>query len=304
MRKYIFLFLFILVLSSLYAQDLKIVRFDKQFFEYLKNGNKGSLLNSVDTSFIKALSQTLNIPDTSTSQEIIDLKNYYTHPVLFKMYSETEQKYSDMSSYEKSLNEALTLANSKMLISDKTVFCTHVSGLKENIISVNNTISISLDKYLGSDYELYRYFFSEPQVYNMSSDMIVKDYVKAWLLYNYVNKSTESTLLSDIIFEGKTAYIMSQILPDYTIAQLLGKKDADLDLCKSVTKKNWKKIQANDLYSEDHSIIHHWMEENNQIGVWIGYEIVSTFMKNSNTSIDQLLKLGDGEILKISKYTP
>lgn len=118
-----------------------------------------------------------------------------------------------------------------------------MSGLKENVISVNNIISISLDKYLGSDYIPYEYFFSVPQRFDMSPDMIVRDYLKAWLIYNYVNESDEDNLLSRMIFEGKIIFIISQLLPDYSFSQLLGKSDSDLEACRSLAKKTGKRFK-------------------------------------------------------------
>lgn len=51
-------------------------------------------------------------------------------------------------------------------------------------------------------------------------------------------------------------------------------------------------------------MIHQWMNEQNEIGVWLGYGIVNKYVVNTNSSIDELLKASDAEILRKSKYTP
>ena len=304
MKKNSILFFLLFITCVVCAQGVKIVRFDKDFYYYLQTGDDAKILSAENAAFVKALAQTWNIVDSTNTEQVNALKTYFSHPALLKMYGDSEIEFSNLSFYEKQLNNALQLAANKMTVSDKTIFQAHVSGLKENVISVNNIISISLDKYLGADYIPYEYFFSAPQRFDMSPDMMVRDYLKAWLIYNYVNESNEDNLLSQMIFEGKIIYIISQLLPDYSFSQLLGKNDSDLESCRSLAKKNWKKIQANDLYSKDNNVIHQWMNEQNEIGVWLGYGIVNKYVANTNASIDELLKASDSEILKNSKYTP
>lgn len=305
MKKYLFLISFLSLALVLPAQKVEIFRLDKVLYDCLKTGKSNDLLEKKNLPFLDALSQTLNIPPNASSMIDLDaLGKYYEHPTLWKMYGDTEEKFKDMSLYEQQLATSLALAKTKMNITDNSIFYTHVSGLKENIISVNNIISISLDKYLGSDYGLYTHFFNQQQLLNMSPEMIVRDYIKAWLIYNYVKQSTEDNLLSEMVFQGKVLYIMSQILPDYTIAQLIGKTETDLEKCKLLAKKNWKKIQANDLYTKDNSTLYHWMEEESELGAWLGYEIVSNYMINTHKTIDQLLNTKDSEIFKEAKYIP
>lgn len=305
MRKYLILFLGVVMCGSLFSQNtLKIKRIDKQIFEYLENGDEKNISSLENTDFINALCQTLGIPTDSKSEMLKGIQTYYKHPALFGMYKDTENKFSDMSSIELELSESLNRASGIMSVTDKTVFGTHVSGLKENIISVNNIISLSLDKYLGSDYSLYRHFFTTDQLLDMSPDMIVRDYIKAWLIYNYVQESSNQNLLSQMIFEGKIIYILSQLLPEVSLEHLLGKNSSDIDNYRSSNKKVWKKILNSDLYSQDKNLIHKWMVEENQIGVWLGYEIVTKYMNNNNSNIDTLLKLSDQDILRGSKYNP
>jgi hypothetical protein len=50
------------------------------------------------------------------------------------------------------------------------------------------------------------------------------------------------------------------------------------------------------------------MEQDNlspgKVGVWVGWQIVSSYMKHNNVSLQELLKINELDLFQKSKYKP
>lgn len=327
----IYLTLILLLLSniSLFSQknteqnrseELKINRLDKELFEYIKLPSvlAEKQILSKNKELLEALAQTLNIQYTTDTEMLSALKKYFSHPSLFDIYKTTEGEFINMSKYEEELSAVLKRASSVMVISQPTYFYTHVSGFKENIIAINNIISLSLDKYLGENFKYYTGYFDAEERSQMIPKMIVRDYTIGWILSNYVKSGNmkNDNLLAHFIYQGKLYYILSELLPDYSINELMGCSLREIDWYKEHEKHLWKEIVKNNyLYSNDKGIINTWMLDKDipyftmsdspgKVGYWIGYQLVKKYMSNTSGSIKELLEMDDSIILKKSKYTP
>lgn len=86
------------------------------------------------------------------------LREYFSHDMLDKIYQDALATFSDVSEYEKELSSANILVSEYFSGKSLPELAMHVSGFRENVIILNNLISISIDKYLGDNYQAYSDF--------------------------------------------------------------------------------------------------------------------------------------------------
>ena len=90
-----------------------------------------------------------------------------------KLSGDALVEYSDTHAVEQSL--ALMMARYKKLFPDakQYVFQTHISALKRPIVVVDSLISISIDCYLGADYELYQTRYRQYDMLNHTRESLL-----------------------------------------------------------------------------------------------------------------------------------
>lgn len=310
--------------QSVSAQDktdlLTIQRFDKDLYDYLqsKSAEAKDKLKAKYPDFLKAFGAvTINDSDSDNPEYFQTLEQYFSNPMLSQIYKDALNKFTDIEPYEKQLSEANGLILQYFPGKALPTLSMHVSGFKSNTIVLDNMISISIDKYLGKDYNGYQQFFEEHQLNQMQPEMIVRDYLKAWIIGEIPTNNKKKDLLSEMIYQGKILYALQQLLPGWNKEDLIGYTSSQLEWVDNNEKKIWKAtVGKNNLFSTDHMVIKKYMDEApytatistdspGQLGVWIGWHIVKNYAENSNKDLTSILKENDSQtILKLSKYNP
>ncbi|MDU1903851.1 MAG: hypothetical protein E6772_03630 [Dysgonomonas sp.] len=299
---------------------LSIVRFDKDLYDLLKNPT-AEIQESMKLKygdFLNAFgSVTINNPDYNSDSYFSALEKYFSNPMLSRIYTDVQIKFADLSAYEKDLAQANNII--KEAFEDKQLpkIYMHVSGFKANTIVLQDIISISADKYLGSDYQPYKQFFEPYQVAQMQPQMIVRDYLKAWLIGEIPTDNKRKDLLSEMLYQGKILYALNQLLPEWNDADLLGYTPEQMKWAEDSQKGIWKvTVQNNYLFSTDYMTIVKYMEDApytaavstespGRLGAWVGWQIIKKYVENTDTELFTLLnELDSQKILKASKYNP
>lgn len=300
--------------SILHAQTVKIERLDKDLYNYINSPTKDLEKNLIDNhlNLITALSQTISSKESANHIE--SLQNYFSHPVLKSIYANVISKFDNLETYELELTSMLAAARLELKTTSTPHFAVHVSGFKENTIYINNTISLSLDKYMGKDYAPYRGYFKDYQLQQMQPQMIARDFTKAWLMADYIKtESTQGDLLSEMVEQGKLIFALSILLPQYTELDLLGYTNSNYSWCVNNEKKIWESIvKKNHLYNTDKHIVFSYFDEKpnsktetlGNRGSWIGLQIVKQYAKEKKQSVLDIIKTDYKTILKESKYRP
>ena len=302
---------------------ISILRFDKDLYQYLKapSNSLEDSLNNKYPNLGKTLSLSVSnsyLPNDSDQTYTI-LRNYFSHPALMNIYYDASFRvYNNVNSFEDALHKVQNRIHEYMPTQKLPRLAMHVSGFKENVIVLNGLISLSCDKYLGSEYPAYQSFFEPYQRQQMTPEYIVRDYLKAWLVSDIVkqNDHHKTSLLTSIIHEGKILYILSQLLPDVPNRIIIGYTDQQLTWNQENEKNIWNAIiKQNHLYTTDYLIISKYIldapftstisaQSPGRSGAWVGWQIVNEYIKKTNTSIEELLTADAATILKLSKYNP
>lgn len=297
---------------------VSIIRFDKDFYNYLQNPNSllQDSLQAKYVAFLPAFSYiVLNSNDSAGIFQ--NLKSHFSHPSLLKIYQDALGVFSDLTLYEDQLTEANSIVKQTLSPKGLPRFAIHVSGFKENVIVLNDLISISSDKYLGADYVYYPGFFEDFQRQQMQPKYLVRDYIKAWMMSDVMKAAPDQAdLLSAIVNEGKILYAMSLILPQYEAKDLIGYTSEQLTWNQENEKNIWQiMVKNNDLFATDHMLITRYISDApytipvsksspGRVGSWVGWQIVSQYAKKTGASLQDIIAIDAKTILKNSKYNP
>lgn len=188
---------------------------------------------------------------------------------------------------------------------------------ENNVMYADSLLFISLDMYLGPDNEIYQDF---PKYISQNFDKshVVVDVAHA-ISEKYVFGSRKRQFLNTIIDEGKKMYMMDCYLPAISDAKKIGYSDEKLAWAVSNESQIWKYFVENKLlYSTNSKLYARFIanapfskfyididkESPGRIGVWLGWQIVKSYMINNNVNLQQLLQADAEEIFKNSKYKP
>lgn len=251
--------------------------------------------------------------DSSTANYLEKFKETYKENI----YDSVQLVFPNMQRIETELGKAL--GNYKVFFPNAPLpkFYTHFSGFNEAIISSGNIISISLENYLGKSH-----FYDELGVYKylregMYPEKIPMDIIKMLLLKKVAPQHAADNLLSAMIYQGKIYYALHKIFPNKELAFLLNYTQQQAKWCQNNETNMWHFIiEHQHLFSTDYGNIRSYIdpapftrgfpnESPGQSGIWIGYQIVKNYMKNTQNNLSQLLQITNyKEILQKSTYNP
>jgi len=310
--------------QSLSAQDknesIVIERFDKDLHEWLQNtpDGKPDMLISKYRDFLNAFgSVTVNNSNYEQADFFPSLRKYFSNELLAQIYKDALFTFSNVEGFEKDLTDANQLIGQYFPGKKLPTLSMHVSGLKANTIVLEDMISISIDRYLGAYYPQYQQFFEDYQLIQMQPEMVVRDYLKAWLMGELPASNKRKDLLGEMISQGKILYTLKKLLPDWDDKDIIGYTDEQLSWAADNEKNIWKTTLSNNyLYSTESMTIVKYMDEApytgtistdspGRLGAWLGWQIVKKYAENTNLSLEEIIKETDNQnILKLSKYNP
>lgn len=298
---------------------VSIKRFDIDLYKYLQSSStlqRDSLILSYG-KFLEAFGTVTinNSTINNVSSYFSDIEGYFSNPILTQIYKDALDTFKIVKPYEQELTIADELIRKYFAGKQLPPLGMHVSGFKANTIVLSDFISISIDKYLGSDYSGYKDFFEEYQRQQMTPAMITRDYLKAWLITEMPKSNKRKDLLSEIINEGKVLYALQLLLPNWSEEDLIGYTPQQLEWSKSKEKEIWKTtVDQNYLFTTDYLTILKYLDDApytatistdspGRLGAWIGWQIVKAYALNTNANLGSVINESDMQnILKQSKY--
>jgi len=301
------------------ADPIHINRFDKDLFQLILRDTP-ELQEKMIAEYPAMLKVIglgiLEIGDTLQPDFFDRLVNYYSEPTLHKLYRDAIKIYDNIENVEAGLGAGFQYLKTCFPTMQIPAFYMHVSGFQQNILVDNSLLSISIDKYLGSDYPLYEDFFNDYQLQKMIPERIVPDYLKAWLLSEYPFNGNSRVLLDRMIYEGKILYIIHHALPQVLPEILLGYTSSEYQWFKKNEKIVWKTIiERNHLFTPDAATTAGYFADRpsgfisndtpGNLGSRVGLQIVSKYMERTKSSVEELMiNIDYQEILRASRYKP
>jgi hypothetical protein len=263
-------------------------------------------------------SKIIKIGDTSQVMFIDQLKGFTNDPDILSIQQDVNKIYDDFGEIEHQIEAVLN--NYHYFFPDSLIpkIVTMISGFNYNVVTTDSTIAISLDMYLGNKSRFYEWLnFPQYKVNNMHPEMIVSDLLKALSLSSFIEPTTKDDLISHMIYHGKIIYFIRACYPELDENLAFGFKQDQLEWCYDNEVQIWKHfIDQSLFYTVDHKNVVKYINEGpftagfpnespGKVGIWLGYQIVKSFMKNNKLSLEQLMHHKDARtIFAQSKYKP
>ena len=302
--------------------DLTIKRFEQDLFQY-----KGGIapknvveLNDKYGLFFQDFTQSV-ISIGSIKHENINhrLTDFSSDPYINEVKTDVDNVYANFSSYENQLTEAFK--HYKHYFPKKNIpeIVTYISGFNYAITTDKNYLGIGLDMFLGSNYEAYKQLGLPQYKSNfMNKENLVPGAILGWVSTEFELKSKNADLLTEMIHQGKTLYLLDALMPTTDDGLKISYSNEQLKWCNNNAEPVWFYFIDNKLlYTKETKEIIKYMGESpfiqgfpegspGRIGHWVGWQIVKAYMdKNPNVTVQQLMANTNAqEILNKSKYKP
>ena len=195
---------------------MEVFRYDRLESQYLTTGDF-SALQQMSTEYPMEtrtlIEDILHIGEVNDPQINKKFLTFFQDSTLQMIVSDAESQYANMDDINQQLNKAFF--NLKGRIPDMPLLQVYaqIGALDQSIVIGNQSIGISLDKYLGEDYPLYKKFYSASQLKAMSRRYIVPDCLSFYLLSLYPMPDFEQRSQIDRdLHIGKIMWVCNQAL--------------------------------------------------------------------------------------------
>lgn len=202
--------------EDLQAPLLEVERYDRLEFRYLTTGDF-SALQDMNTQYPietrTLIEDMLRIGEVTDPEINSKFLKFYQDTTLQMLIADTEAEFAQMDDINKELNAAFTKLKKWFPEMDIPRVYAQISTLDQSVVVGNQTIGISLDKYLGENYPLYKKYYSSSQRSLMKREMILPEALSFYLLscYPLPNFETRPQLERDLHI-GKIQWIVNQSL--------------------------------------------------------------------------------------------
>lgn len=243
-----------------------------------------------------------------------------THPMWRELYKEVEKRYENFDAQKveiEKLFKYITFYYPKTQVPKViTVIQDMDPDYKVIYAEKKNVLIISLELYLGKGHKFYE--FPEYEKKTFEPNQMMPDIVQSFSL-GKVKPPTERDFLSQIIYAGKQMYLKDVLLPDVSDEDKICYTAEELKWCEDNDVEVWKYfVEENLLYSTNPKLVQNFIvpgpfskfgrdndsETPSRIGVWLGWQIVRSYMDNNDVPIQKLMIMDAKEIFQKSKYKP
>jgi gliding motility-associated lipoprotein GldB len=236
-----------------------------------------------------------------------------------ELFAETQKAYKDFSSGENeiaALFKHVKYYNSRFKEPTIVTMLTNID-YDSRVIYADSLMLISLDVYLGENHEFYGDYPKYIKENNTKNHMIV-DVANA-IIDKQVYPSNKRDFVAKMIHEGKKMYLLDMYLPSISDREKIGYSQDKLNWATVNEEQIWMYLIDNKLlFSTDTKLNQRFLEnapfskfymaQDNlspgKIGVWIGWQIVRSYMKQNDVSLQELLKIDESDLFNKSKYKP
>lgn len=136
---------------------------------------------------------------------------------------------------------------------------------------------------------------------------------------SFIKKNKDRTLLSEMIYKGKIFYLNKKLNPYESDTIIFNSTESKIKWANLNELEIWTYFLENELfYNTDIDLRSRFLSLSpyskfnldidrlspGNIGSWLGYKIVSSYVNNNNISLNELIYLDHYTIFKNSKYKP
>lgn len=188
---------------------------------------------------------------------------------------------------------------------------------ENKVINADSLLLISMDVFLGEEHPLYEgipLYIRQ----NMNPKQIMPEVAEA-LSVKEIPVVRERSFLAHMIYHGKIHWLKQQLLPEMATEDIIGFSSQQLSWSEANEKKIWNYFIANELLFNTHSdLLSRFIrpapfskfyldidyESPGRIGQWLGMQIVMSYAKNTNKTVEEIINTPYMDLYRASKYKP
>lgn len=226
---------------------VEVQRYDRLQSRYLTTGDF-SALQQMNIEFPMEtrtlVEDVLRLGEVNDPEINSKFLNFYQDTILQSIIADAESQYANMKDINRQFDKAFTKLSKWLPKVSTPVIYAQIGALDQSIVIGDSSIGVSLDKYLGADYPLYRKYYTPQQRASMQRDHIVPDALCFYILSKYPLQYHDSCNQTERdTHMGKVMWVVNKVM---------GKKVFDtryVTLTEAYMKKN-SKLTAEQLLSQ------------------------------------------------------
>ncbi len=285
--------------------SLTVKRFDKDFYEVAIK-ELPSLKKNYPRFFPANISDSVWIQKKQSKEEL-------------ELHKEVQKVYDDFTMVEEDL--ALLFRHILYYFPEFQVpkVTTVINNLDYDyrVIYTPTDLIVSLDLFLGKEHSFYVDYPKYIKENNTREFIVVE--VANQIINELIRPNNSSVFLDKMIYQGKKKFLLDLFLPHVSDKLKSGYSQDKLDWAVVNEEQIWRYfIEKELLYSTDTKLNQRFLDlapfskfylledskSPGQIGVWMGWQIVRSFMEKNDVPLQTLLTMDEQELFQKSKYKP
>lgn len=245
--------------------------------------------------------------------------NKLQNPLLQELYGEVKKKYPNNAAFEGDLEDLFKRIQYYYPEYKAPKVITLISEVDTDAkaIYADSLVLLSLDTYLGKDHRFYE-GFPKYQRQGFEPSQMMPDLVSSFS-QGKIAPPTDRSLLGQMIYFGKELYMKDMLLPEATDGAKIEYTEDQVKWCQENEAEIWRYFIDNKiLFDTDTKLMQRFIsvgpyskfyleidtESPGRIGQWLGWQIVRSYMKNNEVTMQKMLAMDAKEIFDNSKYKP
>lgn len=286
--------------------NLQVIRFDKVFFEAVPE-DLPKLIRDFPFFF----------PEGNDDEVWLEKMQ---NPLWRELYAEVQIKFSDFEPYKIEMEDVVKRIKyyfPKVQSPNKVYTVISEMDYNNKVIYADSLLIVSLEMYLGKEHKFYQ--FPNYIKQNFEPKQLMPDVVESFAK-RQVMPVRDKSFLAAMIYAGKKLYLKDVLLSEeFKDEDKIGYATEQIQWCQDNESYIWRYFIENQmLYDDDQKLIPRFInpapfskfyleidnESPGEVGAWIGWQIVRSYMKNNEVSLPQLMKTPAKEIFEKSNYKP
>ncbi len=235
------------------------------------------------------------------------------------LFSESQKVFKDFSEQElelKKLFQHIKYYNSDFKAPKIVTLLTNID-YDNRVILTNELLLISLDAYLGSNHPFYQNFPSYIRQNNTKERLVVD--VANTFVSQQVSPVKQRSFVAKMVIEGKKLFLLDKYLPEVNDAIKIGYSSEKFNWAIDNEQEIWAFFIENELLFSTKSDLNKRFLETapfskfyaqtdnrspGRIGAWIGWQIVRSYHRNNDVSLQEILRKDPIKLFEESNYKP
>ncbi|MCS6990559.1 MAG: hypothetical protein NZL95_01700 [Chitinophagales bacterium] len=300
---------------------LPLFRFEQDLFSLANNPDRQEVhqLAKKYSDFFWFYFEEFGLNDTTAGWPD-SILHYVSDTLLRSLYDSVQRQFPDLKATQQQLHRMMQYFRFYFPTTPVPAIVTLINGPGRSAFTYGDTLlCISLDDYLGPHSRFYRHRdIPRYLLRRFRPEYMLSHCSHVWITQLYPFSPFGRRLLDAMIYNGKVLYVKSRVLPHLPDSIITEFRQADLEWCRRNEPLIWKFFLDHDLLYE-HDLLEYLKfvtdgpntsgmppEAPGNIGTWVGWRIVSAYMKkNPNVTLSQLMEEQDAQkILDGAAYKP